>query len=195
MILQCRKRLYLYYILPKWIQKRCFNTLSKDNLCCPSQHKGEGWGIIIVRIVRVGKWDEERGKLKVTSKVCDRARNRIQALYCNQYINNVNDHFSFISFSLAHYPSDEHATLLKKLVRLISTAENIMAVVTAPFCNRGSVVSKIKDDGWCWWHEEDAPWGGGCDWAISRALSTLNSLSWPRESQQRAGDVFLIAAF
>lgn len=87
--------------------------LSKDNLCRPSLHKCEGWGIIIVLIAQVRKWDEEREKLKANRK-CDRAGNRIQALYSNQYINNVNDHFSFISFSLAHYLSDEHAMLLKK---------------------------------------------------------------------------------
>lgn len=76
-----RKRSYLYYIIPKCAQERRFNVLSKDNLCCPLQHKGEGWGIIIVSIVQVGKWDEGSEKLKVTSKVCDRAGNRIEALY------------------------------------------------------------------------------------------------------------------
>lgn len=47
-------------------------------------------------IVQVEKWNEESEKLKVTLKVCDRAGNRIKALYSDQYINSVNDHLAYL---------------------------------------------------------------------------------------------------
>lgn len=47
-------------------------------------------------IVQVEKWNEESEKLKVTLTVCDRAGNRIKALYSNQYINSVNDRLAYL---------------------------------------------------------------------------------------------------
>lgn len=108
---QCKRRFYLYYITPKRVQERLFNILSKDNLCCPSQHKGEGWGIIIAPIVRLGKRDEESEKSSRSHWKSVTELETEPRLFAP--INTLITSMTISLTAFSHYLSGELATVLK----------------------------------------------------------------------------------